>query len=328
MTKVLFNRIFWEDFSALLQREVGSKSNLRNKHISFALDQIDFCAPLETEIEVLILLEPPAVMPENYQRSKWNNFDFVFMLSPWRAESSGLPLIGIQPIQRPTYKIREVKSKEPAIVFINDFKFGAVRSSLYGWRLRCLSLLEKEGVPIDVFGPNWSMSKFMEVRKRLAATKRALFHPNFSLRESWSSLFFRPKSYLGSAESKNDTLEAYSYCLVIENDEYSLTEKLFDAIFAGARVFYRGPSLDHHVQLGNLCIQLPRDVRAAVKIMKSSLMDDFSDLDADVAAFVNDKSSMNFCSVEKLARDIADFLEIAVQRGQISILQIESKRDE
>jgi hypothetical protein len=320
--------MFWEDFSTLLQKEVESKSNLRNIHISFALDEIDFCAPLKSDVKVLILLEPPAVMPENYQKRKWNNFDFVFMLSPWRAERFGLPLIGFQPVQRPSFERRDFESKKPAIVFINDFKFGAVKSSLYGWRLRCLSLLEKEGVPIDVFGPNWTMSKFMEVRKRLAATKRALMHPNFSLREGWSSLFFRPKRYFGSVKSKNETLETYSFCLVIENDEYSLTEKLFDAIFSGARVFYRGPSLDHHVPLGNLCIQLPKDVRAAVKIMKTSLMDDFSVLDAEGAAFVNDKTSMNFCSVEKLARDIADFLEIAIQRGQISILQIELKRDE
>jgi len=52
---------------------------------------------------------------------------------------------------------------------------------------------------------------------------------------------------------------------VVENDKYSLTEKLFDAVFLGAKVFYRGPKLIEFEFLDGLCAQLPEDVDDAVE---------------------------------------------------------------
>ena len=149
------------------------------------LDNSKSKSMVNSNFKVLILLEPPSVMPENYNYSSWNSFNLVILLSPWRSFFYGMSHIVFQPLKRPEIMSQD-KFRQSRITLINDFKFGSVTSSLYGWRLKLLKKLSQKGVEVKVFGPNWNMSRTLEVRKRLAATRRAIGNPNFKLQEAWS----------------------------------------------------------------------------------------------------------------------------------------------
>lgn len=178
----------------------------------------------ENSFRVLILLEPPSVMPENYIVTAIDKFDLVIPLSPWRSAVMGLSQFAFQPIDQPVRCLND-EQKKHSLVFVNALKFGAVSSSLYGWRLKILDKLEASGMTVEVYGPNWSMSKLMEIRKRLAATRRATLSKDFDLLEAWSSLFYRPKIYRGQTPDKFATISGYTFALIVENDSHSLTEK-------------------------------------------------------------------------------------------------------
>ena len=148
------------------------------------LDNSKSKSMVNSNFKVLILLEPPSVMPENYNSSSWNSFNLVILLSPWRSFFYGMSNIVFQPLKRPEIMSQD-KFRQSRITLINDFKFGSVTSSLYGWRLKLLKKLSQKGVEVKVFGPNWNMSRTLEVRKRWAATRRAIGNPNFDLLEAW-----------------------------------------------------------------------------------------------------------------------------------------------
>jgi hypothetical protein len=248
-------------------------------------------------------------MPENYNTKKWTLFKEVILLSPWRAGVYNSQVSIFQPLERPNFATSLVKSQDSNISLINDLKFGAVSSSLYGWRLDLLKELSRKGIEVRVFGTNWEMSKSMEMRKRLAATRRAFSSSLFTPSEAWSSLFFRPKSYLGRSLNKMDTLRQFGYTLVIENDKNSLTEKLFDAIFSGVRVFYRGPKLSDFEFLNHLCFELPSNLNEAVDFILNRNELDWHLLEDKRELFIKDPESMTFCDGEFVAGQILKIVE-------------------
>ena len=288
-------------------RNQANKSRFNKIH--FVLDDINQKKPTEECYRFLILLEPPSVMPENYNTKKWTLFEEVILLSPWRARMYNSQVSIFQPLERPNFAASLVKSQESNISFISDLKFGSVSSSLYGWRLDLLKQLSRKGIEVQVFGTNWGMSKSMEIRKRVAATRRALSSSLFTPSEAWSSLFFRPKSYLGRSSNKLDTLRQFGYTLVIENDENSLTEKLFDAIFSGARVFYRGPKLSNFEFLNHLCFELPPNLNEAVDFILNRNELDWHLLEDKRELFIKDPDSMIFCDGDFVAGQILKIVE-------------------
>ena len=276
------------------------------------LDNSQSKSMVESDFRVLILLEPPSVMPENYNPSNWNSFNLVILLSPWRSSIYGMRYCVFQPLIRPKSMNRD-ELKHSKITLINDFKFGSVTSSLYGWRLELLKKLSQKGVEVKVFGPNWNMSRTLEVRKRWAATRRAIGNPNFDLLEAWSSLFFRPKDYCGQAPDKLSTLSEFEFTIVVENDKYSLTEKLFDAVFSGVKVFYRGPKLSEFEYLDSLCVQLPEEVDDAVEMILGRQKIDWSVYQDKGLSFINDSGSMAFCEHDNVAMGIVDIIENSLE---------------
>jgi hypothetical protein len=267
---------------------------------------------VDSNFKVLILLEPPSVMPENYNPRSWNSFNLVISLSPWRSFMYGMSHVVFQPLKRPEI-MNQNKFRQSRITLINEFKFGSVTSSLYGWRLELLKKLSQKGVEVKVFGPNWNMSRTLEVRKRWAATRRAIGNPNFDLLEAWSSLFFRPKDYCGQALDKLSTLSEFEYTIVVENDKYSLTEKLFDAVFSGVKVFYRGPNLSQFEYLDSLCAQLPEEVDDAVAMILGRQKIDWRVYQGKGLSFINDSGSMAFCEHDNVARGIVDIIDNSLE---------------
>lgn len=254
------------ELQELLVQDLFTQGISRNRDVEIYFDQARFDSQ-ESAFRVLILLEPPSVMPENYEPSSLVKFDLVIPLSPWRAAIMGVEKFAFQPIAEPSIMSHSTHRKK-SLVFVNALKFGAVNTSLYGWRLEILKKAERAKLPIDVYGPNWDMSYFMEIRKRIAATRRALNSVERKISEAWTNLFYRPKYYKGEAENKYITISKYQFMLVIENDLYSLTEKIFDALYSGAIVFYRGPRLKSHTNLAQYCYELPEHVEDALAFMK------------------------------------------------------------
>lgn len=302
---------------SLIQNELDKFGENKSNGIGIFLDDIQLGLASNKECKILVLIEPHSVMPENYNLNLWSRFDSVVIASPWKSARYVGVLSVFQPIERPEISFSDRKNKINEICLINDLKFGSVSSSLYSWRLEIIKKLQNLGVSVDVYGPNWSMSYVMEIRKRWAVMRRAWKNSEFSICEAWSCMFFRPSNYLGQSPNKMQTLLNYEYALVIENDIDSLSEKLFDAIFSGAKVFYRGPNLEKFSFLKNLCVALPDNLQEAAGIILGRDKIDWKEIEQSVNDFIDSPESMGFCSIESLSLRVSHAADNLIKRYKI-----------
>jgi hypothetical protein len=104
------------------------------------------------------------------------------------------------------------------------------------------------------------------------------------------------------------TQSRYKFAIVIENDKFALTEKVYDSIFSGCVTFYKGPDLKNP-NLENLLIRLPEDIQTAVRVIGSEILEDQSNRIESMKNYVSDSESMIETSPEYIARQIARRIE-------------------
>lgn len=175
------------------------------------------------ERTVVIVLEPEVVAPYWYRRARRGPTPYARVL----VMSSELAARG-QPFTFFHYP-QVLASCVPAyerdlrIVMINGRKFPAVRrSELYSTRERVAAELARTG-DIDIFGDGWGK-----------------IHPRRPV-SSLRNVRIRPR-VRGAVVRKVDVLARAQFCLCFENSTHRgyHTEKLFDAMAAGAIPIYLG----------------------------------------------------------------------------------------
>jgi hypothetical protein len=255
--------------------------------------------------KILLLSEPPAVMPQIYRKSGLSKFDLVIVFSPWQSKALNISNWVYMPIAIPEQTQTSSVERIHGIVMINDHKFSSVKTSLYGYRRKLILRLQEKNAPIFLFGPNWKMNRWMEIRKRLAAIRVARKNiPLMKLSEGLSELFDSYSSYQGHSANKYKTLSDFRFALVIENDIGSLSEKLFDAIFSRCIVFYLGPGLDALESLNHCIIKLPHDIPSAITVIQENLENPPWQILDYVKKFTEDPNSMKFVSENVIAHSI------------------------
>jgi hypothetical protein len=264
---------------------------------------------ISRRFNVLILMEPPAVMPENYASANLEKAQLIISLSPWRAKSIGTIYWSFQPIEIPSNFLDIKRVRENKLVIINDHKFGATKSSLYGYRRKLIKDLERHRAPVDLFGPNWDMGHILELRKRVAAYRRSLRNINeSSFMEAFSEFGDTYKSYQGQAVDKISVMNSYKYALIVENDTNSLTEKIFDALYARCVVFYRGPDLKKYLNFDLPHIPLPESVQEATALILSYLNEETRLSEDETTRFSLETVRIHQLTEESIAREITNHI--------------------
>ena len=287
-----------------LEESLGHAEIDSGKEIAIYFDSVEV-EKSKRNYNILLLSEPPTVSPQNYRKSQVNKFDLVIIFSPWLAKSTGMPNFTQLPVETPIKTSKQSTQRNNGIVLINDHKFSAVNSSLYGYRRKILLELQKRRITIALFGPNWKMSRSMEFRKRVAALRLGLKNLRLlKASEAFSELFRDYHCYQGHAVDKMQTLSNYKYALIIENDENWLSEKLFDALYAGCLVFYLGPSLAEFDLLSKCIIKLPSDPVLAASVIQENFDNTPWQILEESRTFTNDSSSMEFVRQETIFNSI------------------------
>ena len=213
--------------------------------ISFSFNHDPSSQIPNSDCKVLILWEPAAVMPWQYQKRNLEKFDLVIPMSIWRAEKLGLTKYAFHPYDYdPSAFVSPFKNRVRKCVMINSAKFSSGKNSLYGLRRSTSKFLHEKNYDYTLFGNNWQMSRSMEIRKRGVGIKNSLIPvEEISIRETFSELFYSYPEFGGSVDNKFEALSQFQISLVIENESDWVTEKIFDSVVAGTVPLYVGPDL-------------------------------------------------------------------------------------
>ncbi len=130
------------------------------------------------------------------------------------------------------------KDRLPRVALINANKFSFLPGELYSLRRLCASKIPQ----IDTFGYDWDIGWRDTVQRLLFEFAKAVVSLR-GLKLTQPGLLKKPLSPKGPIANKLEVLGKYKVALVTENSAEYMSEKLFDALFAGCIPVYVGPDL-------------------------------------------------------------------------------------
>ena len=212
---------------------------------------------------VQIVSEPRMVWPWAHNRALTRVFQDRVLLGRLPSNPFAVPFPQRYPAD--LGDLFKVEKKDRAVI-VNAHKFSYTKGELYSLRRECASGISL----IDLFGFGWEVSKTTILRKLLFE----LFNSVASLQRlsfRQPKAFSRFPNYFGISDNKLRTLADYKVAVVIENSEEFMSEKLFDAWFAGCLPIYVGPNLeqwgipeDLYIQASPSSVQVERAVREGI----------------------------------------------------------------
>lgn len=151
------------------------------------------------------------------------------------------------------------------IALVNAHKFSFVKGQLYSLRRECGEQIDK----LDLYGKDWTLPPSRRFSSALKAFVLAVatMQP-LSVRQKPMMLRGVPSSYKGALEDKRGTLATYKLCLVIENSQEILTEKIWDAWFSGCIPIFVGPDLRAWGVPDNLYVRAEPDISSVQRAIE------------------------------------------------------------
>jgi alpha(1,3/1,4) fucosyltransferase len=185
----------------------------------------------------LVAFENPANRPDNYWRWNHRAFDKVFTWDPNWVDGKKCIKYWL-PVRIPENFTINRAEKTKFCVTVFSQKYSGNSRELYSERMRAIHWFEREHpAEFDLFGIDWDRWYFKGGLSSLNPFVRK-FYKTFP-----TCLKTRPPlSYRGKVASKNAAMRAYKFAIAYENASFPgyVTEKIFDAFFAGCVPIYIG----------------------------------------------------------------------------------------
>lgn len=180
----------------------------------------------------LIINEPEVVISQNSKTSVHRKFDSFIEIG--RPEST--PQLKWPQTWR---VIDKSPYRSKSAIMVNADKWSFVSGSLYWLR----AAIASESNCLDVYGYGWDRRWYVRLAHRVFELLRTIVALRLPTLEGIRHMLSRPIAYRGAVRDKVAEMSKYSVAVVIENSQELLTEKLFDAWFAGCIPVYIGPSV-------------------------------------------------------------------------------------
>jgi hypothetical protein len=225
---------------------------------------------------VLMVNEPKVVIPQNSNEGTLRMFDRIVRIG--RPDS--LPMVRWAQTWR---ELNSNLSRMEKVVLVNADKWSFVPGQLY-WLRAALAVKHDS---IDVFGPGWDRSFLVRFSHRVFEFMRTLAAKQRPSLSGSSYVLAKPLSYKGTVADKVRQMANYKISLVIENSQELLTEKLFDAWFAGCIPVYVGPDLEKFGLPEDLVITCDPSVTSVQRAVERAYAVDLAEFHKKLDLFLN-----------------------------------------
>lgn len=208
---------------------------------------------------VLICCEPSVVLPQNYQSRVTKCFDTVI-----KVGRVGPPLIKWPQTWREMHKSTD---RVHRAIMVNSDKWSFVRGQLYWLR----AAIGSQDDRLDTAGVGWNRSYPYRFILRSYEFFRTLYSRSFPKFTGIKYALASPLRYVGAPRDKVEFMSNYSVAVVIENSQELITEKLFDAWFAGCVPVYVGPNLKQFGIPCDLVVQSEPEIKSLILAIDKAL---------------------------------------------------------
>lgn len=254
--------------------------------------------------KILLRNEPSVVVPKNFLGDYRRVFHKVIDLG--RKEGSGtFNIYWPQDWDKFQEEHFYSKCRSDRLAIVSSHKMSLVSGELYSLRRLCAKAMTS----VDLFGHGWNASPAKVGRMVLSHLLSAALTRQSISTNSFKYLFARQPNFKGPVVDKIQTLSQYRYSVVIENSLEYMSEKLFDALFAGTIPIYVGPPV---AQFG-----IPQDIVFEAEPTLTSILHcvslaesaDFAKWQEATWKFLNNPSTFENWSSEQIFSRILAYIE-------------------
>ena len=234
---------------------------------------------------VLVIQEPEVVLPQHSKVSILKRFDSVLRIGrPDEYQQLKWPQSWRAVIRNP--------DRINSAVMINSDKWSFVPGHLY-WLRAALAAQSKNLV---VYGYGWQRPNITRLSHRLFELLRILATGTMPSFKGLKNSLSVPISYQGDTPDKVRQMSNYAVAVVIENSREFVSEKLFDAWFAGCVPVYVGPNIENMGIPPGLVIQSNPDVASLQDAIDRALLVDTDNFLDEIEKYLGTKDALEWSS--------------------------------
>ena len=231
--------------------------------------------------KILIILEPPVVCPQSYNRKYHNQFKAVLTWNDDLVDNRKYFKLSIPQVPV-NYRDNKSFSERAFLTMVCSNKHSQGLGELYSERRKVIDYFEKNDIPFDLYGYGWE--------------KEAI------------------KNYKGSLRDKLMTLSNYKFSICFENMTNIrgyITEKIFDCFFAGSIPIYWGADNIEDYIPSNCYIDFRRfsSLDELVAFLQSFSEQQYLEYIDNICTYLDSKAFADEFSVETYVKKIYHFVE-------------------
>ena len=254
------------------------------------------------KMNILFRNEPKCVIPDAYLNSNVNLFDSVLSFGAKKNIVNRDNWAQFWPERLLDFDRGRARLESAALINANKLSLNS--SELYTLRRRCINALPF----LRLYGEGWNAG-FAHKLKTLAIEIRKRPVSNLIHYPAHGRLWFHRWPTTIAPQDKISTLSGFKYCLVIENDLSYMSEKLFDALFAGCIPIYVGPPISDYGIPDDLVIQAKASLFSIVSAYESAKELDHEDFVRRLHAWLSNSETKRAHSSEHVLPRAMDFIE-------------------
>lgn len=231
---------------------------------------------------VLVRLEPKVVLPSNYKPQIIKTYRAIISVGGDPENSTNpIPWPQVWP-SKEFWNIPSELRKE-RVITVSSNKFSFVKTQLYSLRREVIAALPK----VDFAGRDW----LEPLPRTVVRVSRQLLYCVLNFQsidfKGFFNLIVKKDHFIGAPSDKVKSMSAYQYALVIENDPSYMSEKLFDALFAGCIPIYVGPKVSRFKIPNNLVVQAEQTLESISEAIQNAQAIDQGEWRHRVNAFLS-----------------------------------------
>ena len=257
---------------------------------------------------VLLRTEPLIVLPSNFKQANTGRFNLIITLggdpsifstvSPWP-----------QVWRRDLLELPDLPRND-GFALVNANKLSLIKGENYSLRREAAAEIDS----VHLYGEGWNSSYPRRALKALAELKIAM---SSRQKISWAglNLFFShlPRSH-PPVPDKFEAMRRFKYALVIENSSEYMSEKLFDAFFAGCIPIYVGPNPNKYGIPEDLYVYSDRNLGSIKKAIELAHEIDYQKWRKRLVTFLDDSTTRETWMVEETFAYIVGLIEFSYMK--------------
>ena len=273
---------------------------------------------VSSENRYLVLRESRSVKPDQFKSRNIRKYKYVFSCARTFDEKIATHFYNDGFLLLERHNNNSISRPEKSICLVNENKFSLHKSANYSLRQHAIKQLIKSDFKITIAGENWkrgySYYVMQQIKSIVFLLKNLTLFDIRKIRKPFRRIESNHCNFVGFVDNKITFMNGFRYALIIENDNYRPTEKIFDALKAGCIPIYFGPMFAPNEVPSDIFIRIdtPEGFANLIKQLKNLTEYEYVTMRARGQTWISSDTTYDRWSIDKVMSDLSSSIKTVI----------------